>query len=357
MNKAQESNRIDYLDFMRVFAFLSVLLPHLFNAEIRALANDVTLHLGIRQVFQLIHDVCYTGGAGVLVFFLTSGYIITHVLQTESVGGFLFRRVFRIYPLYIFAVVCELVLTQAVAGTPPPSLDVMLPKLLLIGDFFGTPYALGGVEWTLRIEVIFYLFMATLKWLGVFDRPRALSWVLGLVSASLLICSNFPRAGWTSGYMNIFGPFLFIGVLTYLVEKDHVTRRFFFCFVAFVCIFSMSRMAGLNSVLKETNFELYALLVFLSSWAMRRYIVGNVLTKTFSEMTYAIYLFHLWSWQYLGMLVEAVGFTALPEKMQRLILLFMICYVLTKTIEKYGIKTGRTLMQRFRESKARAVTV
>ena len=38
-----------------------------------------------------------------------------------------------------------------------PDMSVLVPQLLLIGDFFGTPYSLGGVEWTLRVEVLFYV--------------------------------------------------------------------------------------------------------------------------------------------------------------------------------------------------------
>ena len=35
------------------------------------------------------------GGAGVVVFFLVSGYIIAHVLQTEAARQFLLKRFFR----------------------------------------------------------------------------------------------------------------------------------------------------------------------------------------------------------------------------------------------------------------------
>jgi hypothetical protein len=37
-----------------------------------------------------------------------------------------------------------------------------MAQLLRDGDVFGTPYALVEVEWTLRVEVVFYIMIATL---------------------------------------------------------------------------------------------------------------------------------------------------------------------------------------------------
>jgi len=108
----------------------------------------------------------------VIVFFLTSGYIITHVLQNETTSEFMVKRIFRIYPLYIFAVIVETLLARIVDGVALPGIGTLIPRLLLMGDFFGTPLALTGVEWTLRVEVCFYFYMALLRHFAILEKPK-----------------------------------------------------------------------------------------------------------------------------------------------------------------------------------------
>lgn len=351
MTDQKDENRIDYLDFMRIFAFLSVLIGHLFNANIAMLANDPTLHLAFRQLAQLVYDICFAGAAGVVVFFFTSGYIITHVLQKESTGEFLVRRIFRIYPLYIVAIVSEVMVAHLVMKVPLPPLEEIVPRLLLVGDFFSTPYALSGVEWTLRVEVLFYLFMAGLKACGIFDKPRLLPWVLGVGTLCLMIGGNFPNwGGWTNGYLNIFGPYLFIGVLVYLLEKNLANRYVCLALIGGMYALSLLKTSQINVTLKESNYVLFALVLFIGAWLLRRHIVGNAFSRTLSEMTYAVYLFHLWTWAGLEYVVVSVGITFIPIKIQQLLLLSIICYVATKTVEKYGIRAGRALLRRYKSA-------
>ena len=86
----------------------------------------------------------FRSGVGVVVFFLISGYIITFILQREALPEYAIKRVFRIYPLYVFAVVIQYALLSR--SGMQPSLNILLLQTSLLGDFFQTPYTLGGVE-------------------------------------------------------------------------------------------------------------------------------------------------------------------------------------------------------------------
>ncbi|MCG2593046.1 hypothetical protein LZ009_09660 [Ramlibacter sp. XY19] len=66
------------------------------------------------------------------------------MLQTEHTVEFLVKRVFRIYSLYVTAVLIHSIVLLLL-GAPVPW-GILLPQVLLIGDFFGTPYALARVE-------------------------------------------------------------------------------------------------------------------------------------------------------------------------------------------------------------------
>lgn len=132
MSNPKAITRIAFLDYLRIFAFISVLIGHKFYANIvAAIAND-KLHATPKLLLELLTPFVFGGGAGVIVFFLVSGYIISQVLSVEQTTSFLIRRVFRIYPLYVIAVLIQIIV-QKTWGTL--SLNLLVQQLLLIGDF------------------------------------------------------------------------------------------------------------------------------------------------------------------------------------------------------------------------------
>lgn len=58
-------------------------------------------------------------------------------------------------------------------------------------------------------------------------------------------------------------------------------------------------------------------------------------------MTYSVYLFHGWLWGYLAMATKSIVSDGILKDILILIILLSICYVLTYTIEKQGIKAGK----------------
>ena len=340
--KAHTKGRIDFLDYMRVFAFLSVLIGHLFLPKVLAFSLNAENHVTLRSIADLLYSVCYGGAAGVVVFFFTSGYIITYVLQGETTKEFVIKRIFRIYPLYIFAVLIETALLHLHDGAALPSIRILIERLLLIGDLTGTPYALNGVEWTLRIEVFFYAFMAALKYAGVFKHIRILPYIF-LMSATLLyIGTPFPNwAGWSDGYLNLYGPFLFVGSLIFLIEKNLANRAI--STISIIAIFLMFYLhtAEIKPGLKETNHAIIALLVFLTGWAFQSKIHAGATIKLLSEMTFAIYLFHSWLIRYIRELISAITNNPITSEILSFAVLFLWCYIACKLIEKRGVILGR----------------
>ncbi|HGC5885481.1 TPA: acyltransferase family protein [Legionella pneumophila] len=141
----QNNQRLIFLDWLRIFSFISVLVGHKFINQLQLLSNKESIHESLRVFLKLSVSLCSGGAAGVVVFFLVSGYIITYVLQTQNSFEFLIKRIFRIYPLYIFAVLLQTVLLNLIEHVPV-NLHVLIPQLLLIGDFFHVPLTLNQVE-------------------------------------------------------------------------------------------------------------------------------------------------------------------------------------------------------------------
>ncbi len=340
-------SRINFLDVLRVFAFSSVLVGHKFINDLSALVSDPTCHRTLRAAAEYLLPLCEGGAAGVVVFFLVSGYVITHVLQRESAGVFAFRRVFRIYPLYCVAVLLEIALAKWVFKISVPPAATLVPRLLLIGDFCDTPYALAGVEWTLRIEVLFYALMAIFKAVGLFSRPH---WMLGAFAvgtALLHVAEPFPTvADWSDGYLTLYGPFLFLGSAFYWLEKKRVRVGSLFGLTVLVLGAYLVAIPKLHANWKESNAVALALALFLVVWLIRERVHGNFWLVQLSNLTYAVYLFHNWMWFYLERLVARIGLSFIPPRVQVVLLLLALCWFMYNTVEKGGIRLGRDVMPR-----------
>ena len=188
--------RIVFLDYLRIFAFASVFAGHKFAGPVQEMAQQAGLAgAAARALWPFIEG----GGAGVVVFFLVSGYVISEVLQREGAALFLLRRVFRIYPLYVTAVLGEWLLVH-----PPATGGERLAQLLLAGDFTGAPYALAGVEWTLRLEMLFYAWMALLRLANLTRPARGAAWLGACALLTLTLHVAGPVAAhtpWARGYV------------------------------------------------------------------------------------------------------------------------------------------------------------
>ncbi|WP_177325209.1 acyltransferase family protein [Pseudomonas umsongensis] len=347
-------DRIVFLDVMRIFAFISVLIAHKMYDSLAFASTNEALHVTVRYFAQAILPLCYGGGAGVVVFFLTSGYIITHVLQSESTLEFLLKRFFRIYPLFIVAVLMEGLFDHYLRGVAFPPFSVWVPRLLLIGDFFGTPLALGGVEWTLRLEIAFYIVMAIVKALGLFRRQNYLPIVFIALVAAIVLLPPFPSAAnLPLAYQTIYSTFLFMGACVYLWETGNAKKNL--CIGAFCVLFGcfLFMVAKYQPNWKEFNYGLYAVMIFLLGWSLRLRIEDGPLIRMISNMTFAVYLFHNWLWGYISSLVDYLGLVFIPAKAQILVVLFLVCFAMHKSVERYGLRAGKIFLSKYRDSSLR----
>jgi peptidoglycan/LPS O-acetylase OafA/YrhL len=160
------------LDGLRGVAALVVVFGHLFSA--------LPLDLGFRlALFTGPLGFLFNGAAAVHVFFILSGFVLTHSLMraggfsVASVPGFLVRRIMRLQPPYLAAVGFAW-LASSYYTVPHPlgagpfiaahslvsaSFTNLLP---LVWMFPNRAYGLIPVAWTLRVEMIYSLLMPAL---------------------------------------------------------------------------------------------------------------------------------------------------------------------------------------------------
>jgi peptidoglycan/LPS O-acetylase OafA/YrhL len=142
------------LQILRAIAALMVLVSHLGQSEMRFLADPI------------MPAWLVAGVSGVDLFFVISGFVMVYVTRplppanATAIGGFLFARVTRIYPIYW---VFTAVMVAAYALIPGLSRNVedfdILANLLLLPS---QSLPVLAVAWTLIHEMYFYLVFAVL---------------------------------------------------------------------------------------------------------------------------------------------------------------------------------------------------
>jgi len=228
--------RIEFLDLCRILAVVSVFLGHKFYSDIAYIVNFEKTHIIFRESAMVLLPFVEGGGFGVILFFCVSGYIIRYVLETENWREFYIKRFFRIFPLYWCAVIMWYFVTPS---NERPELPTLLCQLSLFGDFLHLPYTLDGVEWTLRLEILFYLIMGVLKSIKTLDFKNSfLSSILFGIGFLVYLFPAWPQNNlWSSGYVSIHLPFLFLGVYFREYEKSFISKVLLISFTIITIFF------------------------------------------------------------------------------------------------------------------------
>lgn len=185
--QAKDYGNTTYVTGMRAWASVAVVLVHAGGAGLRSLGT----------AGSLLADM---GPAGVFVFFVISGFSVA--ASYASAGGFgryLFLRYMRLAPLfYVWMLVYWAVLGRTgfwaqSFGLYPPLTDAALHLLFLHGFSVSSANSILGVEWSLSVEMFWYLSLPLL--LAVAKRGwGAVSVVVGLLWYVLLHALLFKEA-------------------------------------------------------------------------------------------------------------------------------------------------------------------
>ena len=168
--------RLAWLDALRGIAALCVVFDHL-----------------TYSVLQPVRDSVYQwfdpGQYGVFVFFLVSGYIVPASLERKgSVRGFWVSRVFRLYPLYLFAVGAMIVLWASgigsLSGMDTNTVTASFADVFMLQSVLWAP-TLPNVVWSLAYEMIFYLLITALFLGGVHRRSSRYALIAAVAALAL----------------------------------------------------------------------------------------------------------------------------------------------------------------------------
>ncbi len=127
---------------LRGLSALFVVLFHSVHYEGRALHESSLAFEGVADRLSL---------CGITMFFCLSGYLMARLVEGDSFGRFVSRRILRIYPPFLMATAIA-VIASRVGLVAIGDFPLVALTLLPVGEII-RPL---GVEWTLVYEVLYY---------------------------------------------------------------------------------------------------------------------------------------------------------------------------------------------------------
>lgn len=358
---------------LRGIAALLIVITHYFGiyygaqGVVAGLTASPELHLQPAAWVAYMDFPVLKGPFGVAVFFLISGFVIPFSLQKNSAGAFLAARAWRIYPTYVACLAIGLLCVHAssrywgVAHALDPRQVLM--NALLLHNLAGVP-SLDDINWTLAIEIKFYL-LAALCWRGfVHSRPLlfgavALA-VVGL-NAALPALPLPDAAVWRDALQALavlvldlnYVLFMLIGVLFHQHHQGQLSTRALaagalLLLAAFGVAWSLGVQRGLLPIIGK--YYVYALGVFALCYAARARFGRNAVLDFLADISYPLYAVHaLAGYTLLKILMDrglpfgaAVGIT--------LALVLALSWGLHRTVETAASAVGKrwaaAMMQR-----------
>lgn len=358
--------RLIFANQIRGIAALSVVFSHLVGVfwgmrDFVGLASASPVQAGPPpDLFVLVSYPWFNFGPfGVGLFFLISGLVIPFSLERHNRGTFLMARMLRIYPTYIAALLIEMAVLHAgsLYWQRPFPYDVwtIVTNLALLHLLSGYP-SVDLVNWTLGVEIKFYLIMCLAGPLILRGRPGVLFAMAGVILAFNVVLALPSLAPLVSAHHaiavqlsidSLFLIYMFIGVLFYCHIRGSISTRYFI--VSLTAMLALFLGCWLISLIPEqfpvvTLNYLYALLVFTMARLARRYARPMLLLDFFAAISFPVYLVHsLVGYSVLKILMLSLGLSyhvALPLTLVCVIALATLLHYL---VERPSMALGRKL--------------
>jgi peptidoglycan/LPS O-acetylase OafA/YrhL len=329
------SNRVSYLDALRVTAIVGVISSHTAQT-----VGDIQRGSG-GEIDGWLLSFFNQGAYGVQVFFFLSGFLLAmlygfsnlDVRSGVTARAFWVKRLFRIWPLwalfFLFTALRPLIFPQSPGGWPNfvetniglgPANDAVLIVLQLTFLIWLVPIIWGGViagGWSIQAEMLHYAFFALL-------RKRKLETILGawillavptIVIDKLLIRVDLDLGvleGWRSQNFPSTALFFLAGSIAYLLGSAAIREKLSSASVTLsgVALITLV-LLPLNNVKSGQAFAAFGFVVFALgiSYVLGKFRGLDRPLHVIAKYSYFSYFFHFLALDYFEWLyLSAIGF-------------------------------------------------
>lgn len=290
------------LDWVRAIAIILVFYCHNYAALLQArglekglvsfVRNYLLMPLGIVQDF---------GFLAVSLFFLLSGFLITHKGTKESLKSFIIKRIFRIYPAWIVAIclvqIINLFINYNLILSPDKVLSFaeLLKCFTLWGYLETEPVWIIGVGWTLIIEVIFYFLFAIAKVVSNNNILKLISFNICFVVFCVLIDYLFGKTFIGFNHWIPYIPCLIFGQLIYALSTKKNKAVYIILTVVNYGVLILATQAIPESEFNVSNNSylvslFYAAIIFIV--LLRAKLKCPPMIRYLALISYSIYIYH-----------------------------------------------------------------
>lgn len=282
------------LDQLRFIAFFLVFWQHAFSLSFQGISEN-------RIVQEIINSFTITGGVGVHIFFVLSGFLITFLMIQEeksfgkiNISFFYVRRILRIWPVYYIVTLSGIYLLPKLFSTFTFHGSEAL-NLLFLNNFDMLNHAPNvGIAWSVAIEEQFYLVWPLI--FSIFKNKKQLT----IASSVLLFLSiAFKYFNPEDAYFHTFGnvSYLMIGCLGaifYIYNKEKFSRwpiKLYQLIIAYVLLRTLPIVMPSFGLASELSLHLVYILLVLNLVSQPNSSKGNLISSL-GQMTYGMYLYH-----------------------------------------------------------------
>lgn len=194
------TKRLYQLDILRFLAAVSVALFHYSHAF-----YDKHHYYLINNA--LLNNCSLYGNLGVQLFFIISGFVILMSVRNQNPKQFVIARIVRLYPAFVPACIFTFIFGQALIAGYNVSVKDFFLNLSLVGSFFSEKLV-SGVYWTLKVEILFYVFIYLLLFSKQVSKIRF--FLIGWLALSFITYFSIEYNYFN--YFRIFNIIRYIGI-------------------------------------------------------------------------------------------------------------------------------------------------
>ena len=147
------------------------------------------------------------------------------------------------------------------------------------------------------------------------------------------------------GYCTIYAPFLLVGAMFYVYEKGQAGLLSLSVIIASCFYEYFSLIAIYQRLWMVYNFAVLAAAIFAICFKFRSGFSAPVWVLVLSDMTYSVYLFHVWLFDDLKKFLADAGVNLFNRDLQALFALLFVCFLLMRFVEKPAIRLGRRFLK------------
>ena len=369
------TNRVWFAQALRGVAALIVVVEHLTQDFIHAqdLAAKLAFTTPIKSLptppFQEVPQYLARynispGIFGVGLFFLISWFVIPFSLERRTLGGFVVRRFFRLYPTLWICMGITIVAVLVLSGRSgfPFSASTVGSNALLVSSYASRVWV-DPVYWTLAVEELFYVAAALMASRGLLNRRTTIIVLAGVLALVAVWIGNprYPTVAnptvvdryvlrFHFGFNATFVVFILVGV----VINQHYRRvwRTPECLAIGAGLLALFWFCLRNGPFMGNQHAVFfscasaALVVFLALYVVRDRIPYSKAVDRLAEISYPLYLLHtIVGWVMLSAITRATDqfYLALLITFPTV---FALAVAVHHVVEKPSMELGRRIAGR-----------